>query len=75
MSGPFHQIPRCIKAHPRFFDHQVEGERILPVQIAVDEEAGAAALDQQPPGIPGRTLAQARKNMQLQFESSHEDSK
>ena len=75
MRGAFHQISRGIKAHPRFLDHQVESERVLPVQIAVDEETGAAALDQQFPGVPRGALSQAREHMQLQFERRHEDRK
>src|SRR5207248_768461 len=38
------------------------------VEIAIDEQAGAAALDKQLPRVPGGSLAEPRQDMQLKLQ-------
>src|SRR5579883_1703128 len=71
--GVFHKIARGIEAHAGFLDHEIEGKRILPVEIAVQKETRPAALDEQTPGVPGRPFTQARKYVQLKFERGGKD--
>src|SRR5581483_7696825 len=71
--GPFHHVARRSQSHARFLDHEVEREKILPVEIGVEEQARTATLNEQFPGVPRRTLAQAGENVKLQLESSGKD--
>src|SRR5689334_3828108 len=52
-----HQIAGSFKAHTGLLNHEIQRQRILTVQIAVDKKTGSTALNQKVPRVSRRTFS------------------